>query len=153
MKNKLFTALAVIALMFSLQGCSLLNSAASSAAPTASSQAQSVGASLKTLYSNYKTNETLDITDLSTLIDMKTVVAGAQSYKTNSTDPDYYKSFASGIINGSDNLVNSDNVTSVLSSLKGVAESTSSSIDTEATPTAASLKNSIPSLKSLLSSF
>jgi len=153
MKTKIITALAVISLIISLPGCSLLNSSATTAATTTTSEAENVGSSIKSLYTSYKANESLDLTDLSTLVSMKTIVEGAQNYKTNSTDADYYQSFVSGIIGGSDNLVNSDNVTSVLSSLEDVSETTTTAVDEEVTATASSLENSVSSIKSLLSIF
>jgi len=66
-----------------------------------------------------KSTGALDLGDLSTLINLGKILTGANSLVDASQS--YLDQFASDLIKGSNNLVNSSNVSSVISGLKNLA--------------------------------
>ncbi len=84
---------------------------------TASNAGSTAGAALNSLYSTYRQNGKLDLTNLTTLISVAQLVNSCQSLK--SSDATYKKAFGTGLILGSTGLVtqtNSNTVTSALAS-------------------------------------
>ena len=85
-----------------------------------SSNGTSAGSALLGLYTQYKTDGKLDLTNtknISNLVTLATNIKGLKSTDTKST----VSNFVSGLITGSNSLVNNSNSTTVLNSLKKVA--------------------------------
>jgi hypothetical protein len=124
---KLFKCLAVAsASLILLSSCSVLKGVASSA----TTAGNNTGTALSALYKIILGGGTLDLSDLSTLINLGKILTGANSLADASTS--FVDQFASGLISGSSNLVNSSNASAVINGLKGLAN-----IDTSAIMSAA----------------
>ena len=115
-------AAATAALML-LTSCSVLKSVASSALSAGSS----TGTAISALYNIFKLTGGIDLSNLTNIINLGKILTGANATTAYTDD------FASGLISGSSNLVNADNVASVLSTLKALTN-----IDTSAITNAAS---------------
>ena len=111
--------------------CGVLGS--SMGTSTASKSGHSSGVALRNLYSSYKESGSLDMTNMSTMLQLATLVNGVQSLKTTTDKSSFYTDFASGLIIGSNNLVNQSNSTNVMNTL-----TTMSNLDLSATTSAAS---------------
>ena len=113
MKAIKYIATAVVAISL-VASCGLLSKNGST-----QSTGTSTGSALSTIYSVLKSTGALDLGDLSTLINLGKILTGANSLVDASQS--YVDQFASDLIKGSNNLVNSSNVSSVISSLKNLA--------------------------------
>ena len=101
-----------------------------------SSNGSSAGLALLNLYTSYKSAGKLDLSNaanISSLITLASNIKGLGSQTKSST-----KSFLSGLISGSKNLVNKKNSASVLSSLTSLANVDLSSLASTAASSAAS---------------
>ena len=125
---KLFKPIvAAIAALTILSSCSMLNKTASNATTSGSN----TGTALAALYNIFKTTGGIDLSNLTNLINLGQIlgnIGGLGNATTSFTDQ-----FSEGLISGSANLVNKNNVASVLSGLKTLAN-----IDTSAITGAAS---------------
>ncbi|MBO4570447.1 MAG: hypothetical protein J5699_00795 [Bacteroidales bacterium] len=116
-----------IAAITILSSCSLLTGTASNATTSGSS----TGSALAALYNIFKTTGGIDLSNLTNLINLGQIlgnIGGLGNATASFTDQ-----FSAGLIEGSANLVNKNNVASVLSGLKTLAN-----IDTSAITSAAS---------------
>ncbi len=100
-----------------------------SAAQTSGSE---TGAALKALYTQYKADKKLDMSNISNIANVAKLASGVNGLKENIKDKTYDKDFTKGLIGGSKNLVNESNSTSILSSLKNMADLDFSSITSSA---------------------
>ena len=114
-----------VALMVS--SCSILQGVASSA----TSMGTNTGSAIAGLYQILKSTGTIDLSNLTNLINLGKILGGANALAGSTTS--YANDFASGLIKGSSNLVNSSNIAKVLTGLE-----TLSSLDTSALSSAAS---------------
>ena len=96
-----------------------------SAAQTAGSE---TGAAIKALYTQYKADSKLDMSNLTNIANVAKLASGINGLKTNIKDKTYDKDYTKGLILGSTNLVNDSNSSSVLSSLKSMTNLDFSSI-------------------------
>lgn len=110
-----------------LSSCSILNGTSST---DATSTGSNTGSALSSLYKIILAGGNLDLSDLTTLINLGKVLMGANSL-TNASNA-FVDQFTSGLISGSSNLVNSSNASAVVNGLKSLA-----SIDTSALASAA----------------
>ena len=113
---------------------------------------QAAGAALRALYAQYKADGKYDYTNLNNAMNAIQLVKSCQNLKNNAKDSDYWKSFATGLILGSNNLVTekiSDTVTEQLNTLvqnvdtskmESASNSTISAIQS-ASETASSISN------------
>ena len=118
-KSLIFAAAAAILLTAS---CSVFKGASSSASTSGSS----VGAAIASIYANYKKTGKLDLSNLSNILDLATILGqlGTLANATNS----FADEFSAGLVEGSQNLINSKNVAPILASLKSMAEIDSAAI-------------------------
>ena len=87
---------------------------------TATSNGQASGAALKALYTQYKNDgKTLNMSNMQNMLNLASLATSVQGLKE--ADATYKKDFIKGMILGSTNLVNTNNSTSVLSSLTSFA--------------------------------
>lgn len=103
----------------------LLNKATDNTTETvadASSNGQAAGAALKSLYTQYKADGKLDMTNLNNILNLTTLSNNIKGLKGMSNKSTFYKDFATGLIKGSDSLVNKSNSTSVMNGLTNLAE-------------------------------
>ena len=110
-----------------VSSCSILQNVASSA----TSVGTNTGSAIAGLYQILKATGTIDLSNLTNLINLGKILTGANSLTGATTA--FTDEFASGLIKGSQNLVNGSNVAKVLTGLQSLT-----SIDTSALSTAAS---------------
>ena len=95
---------------------------ASSETVTATANGQAAGAALKSLYTQYKADGKLDMSNLTNGLNLTTLATNVKGLKGQSDKGTFYKDFASGLVLGSSNLVTSTNSTSVMSGLTNLVE-------------------------------
>ena len=86
----------------------------------ATTNGQAAGAALKALYSQHKADGKLDMGNLTNLMNLATLATNVQGLKGQTDKGSFYKDFASGLVLGSNNLVNSTNSTSIMSGLQNL---------------------------------
>ena len=87
---------------------------------TATSDGQAAGVALKALYGQYKADGKLDMSNLTNLMNLAALATSVQNLKGQTDKTTFYKDFAKGLISGSNNLVNADNSTSIMSGLQNL---------------------------------
>lgn len=89
-------------------------------ATAATSNGQAAGVALKSLFTQYKTDGKLDMGNLNNLMNLAALATNVQGLKGQTDKTSFYKDFASGLVLGSNNLVNSANSTSIMSGLQNL---------------------------------
>lgn len=84
---------------------------------TPTTNGKTAGVALKSLYTQYKADGKLDMSNLNNLLNLTSLANSIKGLKGQSNKGTFYKEFAEGLILGSDNLVSSTNSTSVMSGL------------------------------------
>lgn len=120
---------AACAAVLLITSCSILQGVGSN--NSASSTGTNTGSAIAALYQILKATGTIDLSNLTNLINLGKILTGANALTGATTA--FTDDFASGLIKGSSNLVNSSNVAKVLTGLQSL-----SSLDTSALSTAAS---------------
>ena len=90
------------------------------ATTAATTNGQAAGAALKALYSQYKADGKLDMGNLTNLMNLATLATNVQGLKGQTDKSSFYKEFASGLVLGSNNLVNNTNSTSIMGGLQNL---------------------------------
>ena len=78
---------------------------------------QAAGAALKSLYTQYKADGKLDMSNLTNILNLTTLASNVKGLKGLTDKSTFYKDFAAGLISGSNNLVSQTNSTAVMSGL------------------------------------
>lgn len=91
---------------------------------SASVSGQASGAALKSLYSQYKTDGQIDVTNLNNIIMLAQLSNGIQGLKGVDDKSAFYNEFAEGLILGSDRLVTKNTAGTVTNTLQSLANST-----------------------------
>lgn len=99
------------------------------------SNGQAAGAALKSLYTQYKADGKLDMTNLNNILNLTTLSNNIKELKGMSDKSKFYKDFATGLIKGSDSLVNKSNSTSVMNGLTNLVNNVDLSALTQTTET------------------
>ena len=86
----------------------------------ATSEGQAAGVALKALYGQYKTDGKLDMSNLTNLMNLAALATSVQNLKGQTDKTTFYKDFVKGLISGSNNLVNENNSTSIMSGLQNL---------------------------------
>lgn len=98
------------------------------------SSGKNAGSALYGLYSQYKTDGKLDLSNINNIINLATLASNCQGLKNTTADTG---SFLGGLISGSGKLVNQNNGSLVLEGLKKVASANLNSINSAASTYAA----------------
>ena len=88
---------------------------------TATVNGQAAGAALKALYTQYKADGKLNITNLTNIANITTLASNVNGLKGQTDKSSFYKDFAIGLVAGSNNLVTEDTSASVMSGLTSLA--------------------------------
>ena len=91
---------------------------------SASVSGQASGAALKSLYSQYKTDGQIDVTNLNNIIMLAQLSNGIQGLKGVDDKSAFYNEFAEGLILGSDRLVTKNTASTVTNTLQSLASGT-----------------------------
>lgn len=163
--KKFTVILMLFATLFAFNSCKSSSSSASAFSSSTSaasglSSGQSCGSALKNLYTQYKADGKLDMTNTSNLLQLASLANSCKQIKDATKDSQYYKSFAQGVIAGSTQTVTTSTVDNVISTVSNLnfsdllsgAASTASTISNAAS-TASSVSNTVSTLSSLLGSF
>jgi hypothetical protein len=86
----------------------------------ATSDGQAAGVALKALYGQYNADGKLDMSNLTNLMNLAALATSVQNLKGQTDKTTFYKDFVKGLISGSNNLVNADNSTSIMSGLQNL---------------------------------
>ena len=86
----------------------------------ATSEGQAAGVALKALYGQYKADGKLDMSNLTNLMNLAALATSVQNLKGQTDKTTFYKDFVKGLITGSNNLVNENNSTSIMSGLQNL---------------------------------
>ena len=86
----------------------------------ATSDGQAAGVALKALYGQYKADGKLDMSNLTNLMNLAALATSVQNLKGQPDKTTFYKDFVKGLITGSNNLVNENNSTSIMSGLQNL---------------------------------
>ena len=121
---------------------------------------KSAGVALKALYTQYKADGKLDMSNLTNIANVATLTSNIQGLKGQTDKTTFYKDFASGLILGSDNLVNESNSSMVMNSLTSLVEnvdltgvqSTTSEVAATASSAATSASNAVSGISSVADS-
>jgi hypothetical protein len=98
---------------------------------------KAAGSALKSLYTQYKADGKLDMSNLNNIMNAATLATNVKGLKGQTDKTTFYKDFASGLILGSENLVTSATSSNVMSGLSNLANNVDLSSLTEAATTAA----------------
>ena len=131
---KLSTIFAAAAAFMLATSCGIFGTGSSTETPTGSGQAS--GAALRNLYTQYKADgNKVDMTNISNILNLATLSQAITELKdAGKVDKsDYVREFATGLILGSNNLVNQNNSTPVVSNLTNLAGINLSSVTNAAT--------------------
>jgi hypothetical protein len=85
---------------------------------------KAAGAALKDLYTQYKTDKKLDMSNLNNIMNLATLTSNIKGLKNVSNKSAFYKDFLSGLIKGTDNLVNESNGSTVMQGLTNLVKNT-----------------------------
>ena len=119
---KLSTIFAAAAALVLTASCGIFGVGSNTATPTSNGQAS--GAALRNLYTQYKADgNKVDMTNIQNILNLATLSQAVTELKdAGKVDKsDYVKEFATGLILGSNNLVNQTNSTPVVSNLTNLA--------------------------------
>ena len=113
----------------------------------ATTNGQAAGAALRALYTQYKADgKKLDMSNLSNMLNLATLASSVEGLKGMSNKTAFYKDFAKGLVSGSNNLVTSDNSTSVMNGLTNLVNNVDlSGLTQKAESTASSATSAITS--------
>jgi hypothetical protein len=128
-----------------------------SAVTGSSAEGQAAGRALNALYTQYKADGKYDYTNLTNIMNTMILLQNCQNLKTQVKNSDYWKSFAAGLVLGSNNMVTESISNTVTNSLSNII----SNVDTtklqeagnNAVQAAATAKQTADSLQSLFSLF
>ena len=98
----------------------LLKQATSSTTTTESAgttNGKAAGSALKSLYTQYKADGKLDMSNLNNIMNAATLATNVKGLKGQSDKTTFYKDFAAGLITGSNNLVTQTNSNAVMNGL------------------------------------
>lgn len=104
----------------------------------ATSNGQAAGAALRSLYTQYKSDGKLDMTNLNNMLNLATLSTNIKGLKGATDKSTFYKDFAKGLISGSNNLVNNNNSSAVMTGLSTLVNDVDLSGLTTAAESAAS---------------
>ena len=120
--KKLLGITLCLAVCLMTASCSILGIGAKNGSASVSGQAS--GAALKSLYSQYKTDGQIDVTNLNNIVMLSQLANGIQGLKGVDDKSTFYTDFAAGLILGSDNLVTKQTANPVTSTLQTLASGT-----------------------------
>ena len=117
-----------------------------SAVTAATTNGQAAGAALKALYTQYKADGKLDMSNITNLLNLTTLATNVKDLKGQTNKTAFYKDFAAGLVTGSNNLVNSANSSSIMGGLQNLVNNVDlSGLTQKAENTAASLTEKLTS--------
>ena len=90
------------------------------AASAATSNGQAAGAALKALYTQYKADGKIDLSNINNIMNLAALANNVKDLKGKTNKSAFYKDFAAGLVTGSNSLVTSSNSTAVMNGLSNL---------------------------------
>ena len=90
------------------------------AASAATSNGQAAGAALKALYTQYKADGKIDLSNINNIMNLAALANNVKDLKGQTNKSAFYKDFAAGLVTGSNSLVTSSNSTAVMNGLSNL---------------------------------
>ena len=87
------------------------------AASAATSNGQAAGAALKALYTQYKADGKIDLSNINNIMNLAALANNVKDLKGQTNKSAFYKDFAAGLVTGSNSLVTSSNSAAVMNGL------------------------------------
>ena len=116
------------------------------AASAATSNGQAAGAALKALYTQYKADGKIDLSNINNIMNLAALANNVKDLKGQTNKSAFYKDFAAGLILGSNNLVTNNNSTSVMNGLTNLVNNVDlSGLTAKAETSAASIADKLAS--------
>jgi hypothetical protein len=113
---------------------------------------KAAGTALRALYTQYKADKKLDMSNLNNIANVATFSANVQGLKGQPNKGTFYKDFVSGLISGSNNLVNETNSITVMDTITGLVENVDlSGVEQKATEVAETAASAASSASSAVS--
>ena len=123
---------AAVATVLVLSSCGLLQGGTTTTTTAnAGTTGSDTGNALAAIFNIFKTTGNIDLSNITNIINLGKILTGAKSL-ANSTAT-YTQEFADGLIQGSSQLVNKENVNSVIEKLKSLAAVNTTAISNAAT--------------------
>ena len=122
----------------------------SAGASEATSVGQKCGNAVKNLYNQYKVDGKLNLKNINNITSLATLATNATQIKDNIKNADFYKDLTNGLITGSQNLINKENVEQVVTSLTNTDLSALTNIATSAKSEVKEASSNITDLLGLL---
>lgn len=122
----------------------------SAGASEATSVGQKCGNAVKNLYNQYKADGKLNLKNINNITSLATLATNATQIKENIKNADFYKDLTNGLITGSQNLINKENVEQVVTNLTNVDLSALTNMATSAKSEVKQATSDITELMSLL---
>ena len=120
--KKFYSILACATMCLLLASCGIFGIGSKNG--SASVSGQQSGAALKSLYSQYKTDGQIDVTNLNNIIMLAQLSNGIQGLKDVDDKSEFYNEFAEGLILGSDRLVTKNTASTVTNTLQSLVNGT-----------------------------
>ena len=153
----LCTAAMMLLCSFSLKNLfgskSTTTTPAATTTTTINNDGQSAGKALRGLYTQYKADGKFDYSNINNIINTVSLVNSCQNLKTNIKDSDYWKSFAAGLVIGSESLVTDELSGTVTEQLNDLVQNINSEQLNKVTTQAATVKSAADNISSLMSLF
>ncbi|MDD2292651.1 MAG: hypothetical protein PHD07_00395 [Bacteroidales bacterium] len=123
--KKIFALCVAIMMVITATSCGASNAASTTASTanttsTAYTAGSKIGSALKSMYTQYKKDGTLNLKSATNLVNLATLSTSYNSIKGSLKDKTIYKDLASGIIAGSQKTVTESTVDSVISAIGNV---------------------------------
>lgn len=124
----------------------------------AATQGQTAGNAIKNIYAQYKADGKFDISNMNNIANTALLIGSCQGLKSNAKDSNYWKSFTSGLILGSDQLVKEDIADAVTQELQTlvvekVGEEKIDNATTQATSAISNISAAASSISTIVSLF
>lgn len=117
-------SLVAIALCLLVTSCGVIGGPAAGTAQSGTTDGQTSGAALKSLYGQYKTDNKVDLSNINNIISLAQLVNGIQGLKNVDDKSQFYTDFAAGLVLGSQNLVTEQTSTPVTGALSSLVSGT-----------------------------
>lgn len=139
----------VVVAMFALSSCSSVSNV-STADAAAKTMGTTCGTAMSGLYKSYKTDGKLDISNSSVLTNIIAVSTSTANLKTNAKNPEFRKSFISGMVLGSAGLLTNTTAGTVYDKLEQSAGAVS---NVNTSSTASTINSAANALTTILGLF
>lgn len=129
------------------------SSSATEVVDDAISNGRAAGAALRSLYTQFKADGKLDMSNINNMLNLATFANNVKGLKGQTSKTQFYKDFLTGLIKGSDNLVTSKNGSSIMNGITDLVNNVDlSAITDKATAASGKAETAIDNVKDIAES-